>query len=207
MYAMHLDNYARVDWHPLVLALGPVPLRVATWMVLWWERLFPLVLVGLWLRAAPRACAPTPSEAARRLGRACWIALALALVLAAAVPEHLVEKPGLPAKLERAVWLALPALGIVFGLLHSGPAPTVRLGARRWTLDRAVVVRLAMLWLGFGLVFHAMNFALLNVGAFALATLSAYLLCGAGPAAVRGLQRLTRALARRGVPVPEHMSP
>ncbi len=206
MYAMHLDSYARLDWHPLVLALGPVPLRVATWAVLWWERLFPLVLVGLWLRAAPRACAPALTGAARRLARACWLALAVALVLAAALPENLVEKPDIPAKLERAVWLALPALGIVFGLLRRGPAPTLRLGARRWTLDRAAVVRLATLWLGFGVIFHAVNFSLLNIGAFGLATLSAYLVCGAGPAAVRGLQRLCRALARRGVPVPEHMS-
>jgi hypothetical protein len=55
-------------------------------------------------------------------------------------------------------------------------------------------------------VFHAFNLALLNVGMFAVATMSVYLVCGAGPGAVRLLQRSARALARRGVPVPKHMS-
>jgi hypothetical protein len=49
--SMHLDRYARIDWHPVVTGLGTGPLRLATWAVLWWERLFPLVLVGMWLRA------------------------------------------------------------------------------------------------------------------------------------------------------------
>jgi hypothetical protein len=206
MYALHLDSYARLDWHPLVLALGPIPLRLATWAVLWWERLFPLVLVAMWLRASADSGAPRPDGASRRLARACWLTLAAALLLAAALPENLVEKPGLPPRIERAVCLALAAAGVAVGLLLAGRAPTLRLGARRLRLDRALLGRVATLWLGFGLAFHLVNFTLLNVGAFALATLTAYLLCGAGPAAVRGLQRVTRALARRGIPVPEHMS-
>ncbi len=206
MYSLHLDAYARLDWHPLVLALGPVPLRFITWAVLWWERLFPLVLIGLWLRTSAGVGAPASTGPARRVARACWLTLAVALALAAALPENLVEKPDDPARLVRALCLALAAAGIVLGLLLAGRTPALRLGARRWTLDRSVMVRIAMLWLGFGLAFHVMNFALLNVGAFGLATLSAYLLCGAGPAAVRALQRLARALARRGLPVPEHMS-
>ncbi|MBA3550222.1 MAG: hypothetical protein H0T76_27420, partial [Nannocystis sp.] len=199
MYSLHLDAYARLDWHPLVLALGPVPLRLITWTVLWWERLFPLVLIGLWLRTTSGIGVPALTGTARRLARACWLTLAVALALAAALPENLVEKPDDPARFERAIGLALAAAGIVLGLVLAGRAG-------RWTRGRGVMVRVAMLWLGFGLAFHVMNFALLNIGAFGLATLSAYLVCGAGPAAVRAVQRIARALARRGLPVPEHMS-
>ena len=62
------------------------------------------------------------------------------------------------------------------------------------------------LWLGFGALFHAINLALLEVGAFALATLSVYLVAGAGPGAVRVVQRCARGLARLGLPVPKHMA-
>lgn len=206
LFSLHLDSYARLDWHPLALTLGPIPLRLATWITLWWERLFPLVPLALWLHRAARSGAPPLTASQRRGARACWLALALALALAAALPEDLVEKPGLPGGTTRALCLALAAAGVLLGLLRAGRPLTLRHGPRAWTLDRALLARVAALWLGIGLAFHLINFTLLNVGAFALATLTAYLLCGAGPAAVRGLQRLTRALARRGVPVPEHMS-
>lgn len=206
LFSLHLDSYARLDWHPLALTFGPVPLRLATWTVLWWERLFPLVPLALFLRSAARCGAPPLAAIARRYARACWFALALALAMAAALPDNLVEKPGLPGATTRAVCLALAAAAIVLGLLRAGRPLTLRHGPRTWTLDRAWFARIAAPGLGIGLAFHLLNFALLNVGGFALATLTAYLLCGAGPAAVRGLQRLTRALARRRVPVPEHMA-
>ena len=205
-YTLHLDSYARLDWHALALALGPWPFRAATWAVLWWERLFPLLLIGLWLRTAAQLQAPAPTRPAA--ARGCWLALAVALATFAAVPAGLVEKPGAPGQLERALGLGLyAAIALVAAV---GPrARTVALGRRRVTIDRAWLVEWplgAWLWLGFGAAFHAMNFALLNVGMFALATMAAYLLVGAGDGAVRLLQRLARALARRGVPVPKHMS-
>jgi hypothetical protein len=55
-------------------------------------------------------------------------------------------------------------------------------------------------------MFHVMNLVLLNVGVFNLATLSVYLMCGAGPGAVRIVQRIGRALAGWGVPVPRHLA-
>ena len=208
LYTLHLDNYTRLDWHPLTAALGPTPLRLATWGVLWWERLFPLLLVGLWLRAAARSRAPAPTGPARALARAAWLMLAAALLLFAAHPAALVEAPGRPGSLAGAVLLALAA-GLALALALGLRAPTLRIGARRVPLDRAWLARGPLaprLWLGFGAAFHAMNFALLNVAMFAVATMTAYLLCGAGDGAVRALQRLGRALARRGVPVPEHLS-
>ena len=198
-YALHLDAYTRLDWHPLVLAIGPAPLRLATWIVLWWERLFPLVLIALWLREPRTPDAPVPSAASPWLARVCWLGVSVALALAAAVPGDLAGKTGAPARLDGAVCLALAALGVTLGVLLGRRASTLRRA-------RAAAGPVLALWLGVGLVFHTVNFALLNVGAFALVTLTAYLLCGAGAPAVRVLQRISRALARRGVPVPEHMS-
>lgn len=196
MYTLQLDKYARTDWHGLVLALGPWPLRLGTWGVMWWERLFPLLLIGLWLRAAARHPGEPLTQPQRRAANVCWLALASALAIAA-LSGGLIAKPGDPSETARA---------LVFGLLAAAIAGAVVLGRR---VDRGWLLRWPLaprLWLGFGLAFHAMNFALLNVGAFPLATLAVYLVCGAGPGAVRALQRLTRALARRGLPVPAHMS-
>ncbi|MBK7830704.1 hypothetical protein [Nannocystis sp.] len=194
MYTLQLDKWGRADWHPLVVALGPWPFRIATWGVLWWERLFPLLLIGLWLQASARH--PGAPPASRRATFACWLALALALAIAA-LSGDLVEGPGDPSAPARALVLALMAGAIVATTLVG------RRFDRRWLLRWPLAPRV---WLGFGAVFHALNLALLNVGAFALATLSVYLACGAGPGAVRGLQRIARALAGRGIPVPKHMS-
>lgn len=70
--ALQLDRYARIDWHWLPALVGPWPLRLATWSVLWWERLFPLVLVGLWWRACVALRVPTLGSRVLR-SRAAWI--------------------------------------------------------------------------------------------------------------------------------------
>lgn len=200
LYTLHLDKWTRLDWHALTLSLGPWPFRLATWGVLWWERLFPLLLVGLWLRASARSGAPALRGARRTAARVCWLGLAAALASAAALPSALVEKSGDPAQVERAWSLGLAALVVAAAALAGGSARAAAL--------RAWLVRVPLspwLWLAFGAAFHVFNLALLNVGMFALATLSAYVLCGVGPAAVRGVQRLARALGRVGFPVPEHM--
>ncbi|MCB9751495.1 MAG: HTTM domain-containing protein [Myxococcales bacterium] len=74
-FALHLDRYTRLDWHGLSLSLGTWPLRLASWSVLWWERLFPLLLAALWVQALARARAPAlagacGSRRARVLARA-----------------------------------------------------------------------------------------------------------------------------------------
>ncbi len=70
--AVQLDRYARIDWRWLLALVGPWPLRLATWAVLWWERLFPIVLVGLWWRAC--AALRVPSLGSRVLrSRAAWL--------------------------------------------------------------------------------------------------------------------------------------
>lgn len=191
--ALLYDPHTRWDAHQWIVALGPWPLRLATWGALWWERLFPLALVGLWLHARARAAAPALVGRAHAAARACWAALAFALALAAAVPEALVEAPG-PSGQERSLALALVAAAAAwFALGPRAPASLAR--AARAAVD-------PRLWLGAGVLFHAANLALLNVGAFALATLAAYLVCGAAPTVQGGLRRLGGWAARRGLPVP-----
>lgn len=191
-YALHLDGYARADWHAGVLALGAWPLRLVGLAVLWWERLFPLVVVGLWLRAAGRHPGAVGGATFRRV---CWVALVVALVLAAG-SGGLSERSGDPTAPARAITLGVLAAGVVAGLVVGARG---RAWALRWVLAPRV-------WLGFGAMFHGMNLVLLNVGVFNLATLSVYLVCGAGPGAVRGVQGVGRALARRGVAVPGHLA-
>ncbi|MCY1062596.1 hypothetical protein [Nannocystis sp. SCPEA4] len=192
------DTYVRWDMSAVIAAVGPWPLRLASWGVEWWERLFPLVLVGLALRAVARSGAPALQGAASAGARLCWAGIAVAAGLAAAVPQDLVEKSGDPGGFERAATLAVLA-AIAAAVAIAGPRAAAvgrRLAAGplapRW-------------WLGFGALFHLANHALLAVGAFAPATLAAYLVCGAGPWAIAMLQRALRGLARVRVPVPEHL--
>ncbi len=196
--SLHLDRYVRTDWHALAVALGPWPFRLATWGVLWWERLFPLMIVGLWLRAVARSGAPQLSGPARTASRACWIVLAGAMATWAAVPGALAEEPGTLASTRSA---GLGVVATVLALLVVlGPA---RLRAPRfrrlqWLVDPRP-------WIAFGLMFHAVSLVLFELGAFVSATASAYVLCGVGPACVAGVQRLARVLGRVGVPVPAHL--
>ena len=202
---LHLDRHARFDFHGVVLMVGEWPLRLATWGVLWWERLFPLVLVGLWISAAGRSGAPMLRGAARGASRGCWLILAAALAVAATVPEGLGAGDGDVAGGARAGVFA--AVAIVIVLATSMAGRTVRVRGR--TIDRGWFAAWPLgpwLWLGFGAVFHAINLMTLNVGMFALATLTTYVVCGWGEAAVAGVQRVGRALARWGMAVPKHLS-
>lgn len=193
--AVHMDRYARVDWHGLVVALGPWPFRLATWSVLWWERLFPLLLVGLWLRAVARSGVSPLRGSARVAARACWLVIAGALLVWAMAPGALGQDPASPGGNARAWSLGVGA--VVVALL-------VVLGPRLRWLARLKWLLSPPLWLGFGLVFHVVSLVLFELGAFVSATLSAYVLCGIGPTCVAGVQWLMRVLARMGVPVPAY---
>lgn len=194
--AVHLDRYARLDWHGLAVALGPWPFRLATWGVMWWERLFPLMLVGLWLRAAARCGAQPLQGAARVTSRICWLVLAGAFATWAIVPGALGEDPVSPVAGVRAWSSGLAALTI---------SAVVVLGPRLRGLGRLRWLLAPQLWLGFGVVFHAVSLVLFELGAFVSATMAAYVLCGIGPMCVGWVQRLTRALARLRIPIPEHL--
>ncbi len=192
LYTLQLEQWTRFDWQPLLVALGAWPLRIAAWSVLWWERLFPLMLIGLWLEASARHPGRAPRGAARVGVSACWLVLAAALTVAS-LSGDLVAKTGDPSASARAITLGMLAAAITLTVVFGRRLVPARLTSPR-------------LWLGLGAGFHLLNFVTLNVGMFATATLATYLACGAGPGAVRVLQRLARGLARFGVPVPKHMS-
>jgi hypothetical protein len=195
--ALHLDRYARLDWHGLAVALGPWPFRVATWGVLWWERLFPLMLVGLGLRAMTRTGVPSLQGPARTASRTCWLLLAAALAVWAAVPGAMAQEPG-PLARERAGLLAVGVAGLVLVVVLGPRLGSPRLRGLRWLVDPRP-------WLAFGLVFHLTSVVLFGLGAFVSATVCAYVLCGIGPTCVAWVQRLARALARARVPVAVHL--
>ncbi|MDC0719235.1 hypothetical protein [Nannocystis bainbridge] len=192
------DTFVRWDLSAAIAMTGPWPLRLASWGVLWWERLFPLVLVGLAARALGRCGAPALQGTAAALARVCWGGLATAAAIAAAVPGDLVEKPDTPGAAERAAMLAVLAV-LAAAVAIAGP----RAGAAvRRLADGPLAPKW---WLGFGALFHLGNHVLLAVGAFAPATIAVYLVCGAGPWAVATLRRAAGWLARRGLPVPENL--
>ncbi|MFY0542204.1 hypothetical protein [Nannocystis pusilla] len=60
------DTYVRWDMSAAIATMGPWPLRLASWGVMWWERLFPLVLVGLAARALGRSGTPALRGPRRR---------------------------------------------------------------------------------------------------------------------------------------------
>ena len=123
--------------------------------------------------------------------------LAGALGVWAAVPGALADGPG-PLASQRsallAVAVALLVLGVVLGPRLRAPA----LRPLRWLVDPRP-------WLVFGLLFHVTSLVFFGLGAFVGATLCGYVLCGIGPVCVAWVQRLTRALARVGVPMPAHL--
>lgn len=195
--SLHLDRYARVDWHPLAVALGPWPFRLATWGVLWWERLFPIVLVALTLRAAARSGAPRLSGSRRRLARAAWLTIAAALG-SWALAGVLAAAPGPTADLRSAALGSLSAL--IAACVLSGE------GGRLVRTLRRGVRRIAPLpWLLFGVVFHGISLVFFEIGIFASATVSAYVLCGIGGGVTAVLQRMARGLGRLGLPLPPHL--
>ncbi|HFE44964.1 MAG TPA: hypothetical protein ENJ18_05635 [Nannocystis exedens] len=195
--ALHLDHYARIDWHPLVVALGPWPFRLATWAVLWWERLFPLLWVGLWFRAVARVGAPALCRRRRAISRAAWLTIAVML----GVWAHFGVLAGAPGHVSdvRSGALALLAV-LIAACVISGEG-----GLLTRTLRRGVCKLTPLPWLLFGVAFHGISLIFFEIGIFASATVSAYVLCGVDASLISLLQRTGRTLGRLGLPMPQHL--
>lgn len=192
-YALQSDMYVRFDTLPVLASVGEAALRGGTWAVRGWETLFPAVIVGLVLAWRRRNPLPRP-----RWGEALWAGLIALVMVTLALAGGLSAETGAARSAVLAVfgqfgagvqWRPLLLWGIV-GLVAwdvQGDSRG-REFVRRWVFGRRV-------WLGFGLLFHAVLQVLLNLGGFPLATVGLYLACFSGA-------EITRALARGRAVVP-----
>ena len=165
-YAMSLDHFYRMPWTGLTTLLQRSGLlMLATWVVHWWESLFPMLLVGLALRdfetsRQPGAPRPWPTSGTRRR-RISWLVLAVgggAFALAARIAiVYYYDVKYLPPALE----IGAQALSwLVFSLLLA--VPTLAIVGYRWlrrrnpALHRRLLTFLfgKRLWLSMGLMMH-----------------------------------------------------
>ncbi len=187
-YALNLDHFYRHPAQiPLVVGLQRIGLLpFLTWVTRLWETLFPLVLVGLGLRAFERERGRErgahrlwgqAGRTRRLLSYACVAGVFLlmaylgALTTAYYYDEKLSPWPGLDrmtaARIVQASALALPALliGLYVGLRRRWPR--AHAWVLRWLLGRR-------LWLGLGAVMHVSIELLMNVGTFVQVMLAIY---------------------------------
>ncbi|PCC69584.1 hypothetical protein SAMN02745121_06393 [Nannocystis exedens] len=194
-YAMQHHPFARFDSRPLLVALGSPTLWVMTQVVHLWEKLFPLMALGLVLGFAARAQLPPP-----RAGRFLWLALGLAVLafLWSAVPFELGKEATAEAIAGARSWLlivgslSLVSLWFTYPRLRNGEF-ALRWRGRAIVVDRAFLSRTLFgrwLWLGVGLGFHASLVALMNLGGFPLATLALYIACFDGRTVAAAASRL-----------------
>ena len=181
-YAMNLDHFYRVPATGLAnFGHWAGITRLMTWVTHFWERLFPLALLGVMLRGweADRARGLLePSAPVRRL--AGWGCLAAVWAIGgylAVLAVHYYYKPGVggvrldPEVLAQVVmlsFLCVPAVAILAyrWLRHRHPwAHHILL---HWILGKR-------LWLTLGLIFHAMIDLTLNVGTFVQVMVAPYL--------------------------------
>lgn len=191
--SMHLDRYARLDWHALTRALGREPFRLATWAAWWWERLFFVVLVGVWISAARESDAPRLRGRARWISRGAWLVVAATCATWAAIPGALVAEETAAIETQRRAIMATAGAAIVVGVAIAG----TRIGSRaaRWLDPRP--------WLVFGLAFHVVSVVVMELGVFVWATAAGVLLCGAAPWVIARITGVASRLASRGVAVPD----
>ncbi len=181
-YALSLDHFARWPMSPLAAwgqRLGVLP--VATWLVHFWEMLFPLALVGAALRGYLRWQGAGLWPRAGRLRR--WSGRALALAACAlagwaagrAVPAYLPPHVADLGPDRLALRGAFGAAGAVLGAgLYAALVglAVARPRAARLLGDRVLGVGP---WLGFGLAMHAGIDLLMNVGVFPEVMVATYL--------------------------------
>jgi hypothetical protein len=183
-YAMNLDHFYRVPASYVVTALhyaGVLPFL--TWVVHWWEMLFPLALIGVALQAYVRERRAGTWPSAPRWRRWLSWSLFVHIWLAAAFVTSLGAKYyykgryiGLREDVlsnEQARWISfaivllLPVMGLAIyhGLRRRSPRGFDFL--INWALGKRV-------WLGLGFCFHLGIEIAMNVGTFVQVMWSAY---------------------------------
>jgi len=215
-YALNLDHFYRFGGVTQVVsaALGTTVFRLMTWVTLWWESCFAVLVLGMvlkfglehrdepWYRAQHVAWR-------RWLGRAALLGAYLVLyrVMVLAYP-YCVELPkdATPATVARIVGDGLRQLHVVFaGLVPAAVALWFTLGrwplrVRRFTVDQGWLRRWLLgrrLWLGLGLMFHGFLVLFMNIGMFPFIMLMTYAAWLTGEEFAAGLRWLV-GLVQRG---------
>jgi hypothetical protein len=169
-YALNLDHFYRVPAQGLVTwlqYLGVLP--VMTWLTSWWERLFPLALLGAALRGyeADRIAGRwPPAGRARRL--ASWAALALAWGMVALLAGDLAAAAGRSGA----------TIPILVTVVPAGLVVLYRIVRVQWpSLHRLLLAGVLgkRLWLGLGVAVHLGIDLGMNVGTFPQVMLCGYL--------------------------------
>lgn len=185
-YAMSLDHFYRMPWTGLTTLLQRSGvLMISTWVVHWWESLFPLLLVGLALRdyetnRAPDSTRPWPF-ATRGRRRLSWIVLAVGWVAFAFASRiaivYYYDVKYLPPALELG---AQNLSWVVFAMLLLVPTGLVsgyrRLRRRAPTVLAAILPVMfgKRLWLTLGVMMHVGIELSMNVGTFVQVMLAGY---------------------------------
>ncbi|NVB37774.1 hypothetical protein G6O69_08010 [Pseudenhygromyxa sp. WMMC2535] len=196
-YSFNLDHFYRLPPQKLAAIFGTTFFRLNTWIVHWWEALFPLVVFGLivrWHRREGIAKLEGWRLWTARLGLGGFVAWFYAIILYSYPVHYKVPKEGFslfgvytfaPEDSLRAVqWivgLALPvaATAIVLGyrwLRRRSDLPRAQRGRLAW-LDLDWVCRWPFgrrVWLVLGLIFHGHLILMMNIGWFSPGLLACY---------------------------------
>ena len=176
-YALNLDAFYRVYMTPAVAwaqYLGILP--VMTWMVRWWEILFPLALVGMLINNYERERAAGTWVGAPQWRKfLSWLCVAAAWIIAAyvtgvAARYYASPEAALPVTL---TMLLIPPVAIASYLGARSYLPRVFDFTRKWLLGKR-------LWLTFGVAMHVGIDLTMNIGTFSEITMSGYLAWLAG---------------------------
>jgi hypothetical protein len=189
-YAANLDHFYRLPPQELSAIFGTNVFRLNSHLAHYWQMFFPLVLVGLVLRAIKRQ-RMGPLETWRRgLGRASMLGMAagfLAMTLVA-YPVHYTPKKGGMAigDVQLLVGTLVPAgllaLTLIARKIWNNPW-SFTLAGQPVQLDMEWVGRWIMgrrIWLGLGFIFHVHLIMLLNVGWFNPGLVSSYIVFFSG---------------------------
>jgi uncharacterized membrane protein YphA (DoxX/SURF4 family) len=195
-YAFNLDHFYRLPPQRLSSYFGTTLFKLNTWVVHWWEALFPLVMLGLILRWHRREKIPR-LEGWRlwmaRIGLGGFVAWFYGIILYSYPVHYAAPKNGINLLgtvyhgndaipvIQRIVGVSLPVVAalVVWGyrkLRDREDVPRSERGALPW-LDLGWVCRWMFgrrLWLMLGLIFHGHLILTMNIGWFSPGLLATY---------------------------------